>query len=77
MGVGEFVGTNSTNDVTDALGAKVGETMVVDVGFDGAVKRTRHMTFVKSESDRNNKIATLLGGVEYGMAVREIEVVMI
>ena len=74
--VGELVGTNSTNDIADALGGEIGEGVVVDISFDRAVKWTRHLTLVEGEGNGNDKVATLLGGVEDGVAVREIESVV-
>lgn len=48
--------------------------MCYDVGFDRVIKRTGHLTMVEAESDGNDKIAILLGGVHNRMAVGKMKI---
>ena len=46
-GVGELVGTDLTNDVSDALRGEVSEIVVGNVAFDGIVEGAGHLPWMK------------------------------
>ena len=73
-GVGEFVGANGADDITNAFGTKVGDVVGLDVTFDGIVEWAGHLTGFEIERDGNNEVTVLGGGVENAFAIGKVEV---
>ena len=62
-GVGEFFGPNDGNDITNTSGTGVGEIVLFEVTLDRLVEGAWHLSDVEFESDGNNKIAAVFGGI--------------